>query len=345
MPTENSTQLPSSFAARPFVFTKMETEVASTRYITYRVVGERLASSKASSTRICSSVQRGYHLQHHDSPIVQTPPEERQLIFKIGANLAKIAIGSRLLHQQRFSFGKADARLAIQKATPCRRILLLPLVVSSLLLSVSAAADDKPNILWITSEDNGISWVSCYGGNQCQDTGTSTNWPREGFRYTHCFDNAAVCAPTRSCWITGMYAISNGTQADAKPQRDPARPDQLLSRSAEEGRATTPPIQARRITTSEDVTTRTAGTTKAAREIQYGWRLRKPGQPFFAVVNIGDSHESSAHGDVENTRNDPAKMKLYSYHPDLPVIRKNYAKYADAVENMDREGKGRRSMR
>ena len=67
----------------------------------------------------------------------------------------------------------------------------------------------------------------------------------------------------------------------------------------------------------------------------YGWRSASPGQPFFAVVNIGDSHESRAHGDVENTRKDPAKMKLFSYHPDLPVIRKNYAKYADAVENMD----------
>jgi hypothetical protein len=28
-------------------------------------------------------------------------------------------------------------------------------------------------------------------------------------------------------------------------------------------------------------------------------------------------------------------MSLFSYHPDLPVIRKNYAKYADAVERMD----------
>jgi hypothetical protein len=30
-------------------------------------------------------------------------------------------------------------------------------------------------------------------------------------------------------------------------------------------------------------------------------------------------------------------MKLHAYHPDLPVIRKNYAKYADAVENMDND--------
>ena len=70
-------------------------------------------------------------------------------------------------------------------------------------------------------------------------------------------------------------------------------------------------------------------------KVTYGWKKRAPGQPFFAVVNYGDSHESKAHGDNENTRNDPAKMKLFSYHPDLPEIRKTYAKYADAVENMD----------
>ena len=72
-------------------------------------------------------------------------------------------------------------------------------------------AADRPNILWITSEDNGISWVSCYGGTNAQ-TPAIDQLAKEGFRYTNCYDNAAVCAPTRSCWITGMYAISNGTQ-------------------------------------------------------------------------------------------------------------------------------------
>ena len=28
-------------------------------------------------------------------------------------------------------------------------------------------------------------------------------------------------------------------------------------------------------------------------------------------------------------------MRLFSYHPDLPEIRKTYAKYADAIERMD----------
>lgn len=195
-------------------------------------------------------------------------------------------------------------------------------------------AQDKPNILWITSEDNGVSWVSCYGGTNVQ-TPAIDQLAKEGFRYTHCFDNAAVCAPTRSCWITGMYGISNGTQPMRSRNVIPHDtikyyPD--LLRQA--GYHTSNPgktdynIGGRNDKDCWDF----AG---AKGKSIYGWRQRKPGQPFFAIVNITDSHESRAHGNVEDTKHDPAKMKLFSYHPDLPVVRKNYAKYADAVENMD----------
>ena len=203
--------------------------------------------------------------------------------------------------------------------------------LAALVLCATAAAD-KPNILWITSEDNGISWVSCYGGTNVK-TPTIDTLAADGFRYTHCFDNAAVCAPTRSCWITGMYAISNGTQPmrsrNAIPHDKIAYYPDLLKQA---GYHTSNPGK-----TDYNIGGRADKACwdhKGGRE-KYGWRLRKKGQPFFAVVNIGDSHESRAHGSVDNTRHDPAKMKLWAYHPDLPVIRKNYAKYADAVANMD----------
>ena len=198
--------------------------------------------------------------------------------------------------------------------------------------SPQSAAAAQPNILWITSEDNGISWVSCYGGTNAQ-TPSIDRLATEGFRYTHCFDNAAVCAPTRSCWITGMYAISNGTQ----PMRSrnliphdqiPYYPD--LLRQA--GYHTSNPGK-----TDYNIGGRPdkdCWDYKGGKE-KYGWRMRKPGQPFFAVVNINDSHESRAHGDVSKPGKDPQQMTLFSYHPDLPVIRKNYAKYAAAVERMD----------
>ena len=71
--------------------------------------------------------------------------------------------------------------------------------------------EQKPNALWITSEDNSIEWVGCYGAKNAK-TPHIDQLAKEGFRYLYCFDNGAVCAPTRSSWITGMHAISNGTQ-------------------------------------------------------------------------------------------------------------------------------------
>ncbi len=214
------------------------------------------------------------------------------------------------------------------------RNLLLLTVLSAPLI---AHAEDRPNILWLTSEDNGISWVSCYGGRNCK-TPTIDRLADEGFRYTHCFDNAAVCAPTRSTWITGMYAISNGTQPMRSRNRIPHDvikyyPDLLRAAGYHTSNAskTDYNIGGRPDTACWD--------PRGKKKERYRWRNRKPGQPFFAVVNLGSSHESRAHGNVENTRNDPKKMKLASYHPDLPVIRKNYAKYADAIENMDNDAK------
>jgi len=208
--------------------------------------------------------------------------------------------------------------------------------VTFLLLSVNAAmaAGERPNILWLTSEDNGISWVSCYGGTNCK-TPNIDKLAEEGFRYTRCFDNAAVCAPTRSTWITGMYAISMGTQPMRSRNKIPHDvikyyPDLLRKAGYHTSNWTKTDynIGGRPDKECWDL---------MDKKIRYGWRERKPGQPFFAVVNSTSSHESRAHGDVENTRNDPGKMTLHSYHPDLPVIRKNYAKYADAVENMDND--------
>ena len=213
----------------------------------------------------------------------------------------------------------------------CLAVLRLTLTITISQLG-SFALGERPNILWITSEDNGISWVSCYGGTNAE-TPAIDQLAREGFRYTNCFDNAAVCAPTRSVWITGMYGISNGTQPMRSRNLIPH--DQIkyypdLLREA--GYHTSNPGKTDyNIGGRED---KDCWDYKGGEE-PFGWRLRKTGQPFFAVVNIGDSHESRAHGKLDEIRKDPSKMKLHAYHPDLPVIRKNYAKYAEAVERMD----------
>ena len=192
-----------------------------------------------------------------------------------------------------------------------------------------ARSDDRPNILWITSEDNSIYWVGCYGSQNAK-TPNIDQLAAEGFRYTHCFDNAAVCAPTRSTWITGHYAISLGTQPMrsryAIPHdRIPYYPDQLKKAGyfVGNGGKTDYNIGGR-----DDKDTWTGGGS---------WEKRQADQPFFTIKNIGDSHESRAFPKDTPTESDPATMTLHAYHPDLPEVRQTYARYADAIANMDRK--------
>lgn len=188
---------------------------------------------------------------------------------------------------------------------------------------------DRPNILWITSEDNNISWVGCYGSKNTK-TPNIDQLAKEGFRYLHCFDNAAVCAPTRSTWITGHYAISIGTQPmrsryEIPHDRIPYYPDQLKKAGYFVGNGGKTDFN---IGGRSDKDTWTGGGP---------WEKRAPGQPFFTIKNIGDSHESRAFPKNTPLQNDPARMTLHAYHPDLPDVRQTYARYADAVENMDRK--------
>ena len=44
-----------------------------------------------------------------------------------------------------------------------------------------SVADDRPNILWIVSEDNGARWLGCYG-NPAKPTPTLDKLAAEGFR-------------------------------------------------------------------------------------------------------------------------------------------------------------------
>lgn len=204
-------------------------------------------------------------------------------------------------------------------------------VVLILSFGVADANDGRPNILWITSEDNSVNWVGCYG-NPYAETPIIDQLAADGFQYLHCYANAPVCAPSRSTWITGVLAISNGTfpmrSRYAIPhERIPYYPDllRLAGYFTANGQKTDYNIGGRDDSDCWD------------RHAEVDWQELQSQQPFFQVVNLVSSHESKAHGAVNPTDHDPSRTRLRSYHPDLEDIRKNYAKYHDAVKRMDSE--------
>ena len=67
------------------------------------------------------------------------------------------------------------------------------------------------------------------------------------------------------------------------------------------------------------------------------YKNRTAGAPFFAVFNLETTHESSlfAKAPVEPQRLKPEEIKLPPYVPDLPAMRKDFARYHDRITTMD----------
>ena len=189
-------------------------------------------------------------------------------------------------------------------------------------------AEDKPNILWLTCEDNNVNWVGCYG-NPHADTPNIDKLAREGHQYMHCYANAPVCAPSRSTWITGIHAISMGTHPMRSRYPIPHDkikyyPDLLKAAGYYVGNARK---------TDYNIGGRPDGECWDTAKVD--WATLKKNQPFFMVINNTKSHESRAFGDVTKTTHDPKNVRLAKYHPDIPTIRQNYAHYHDQMKKMD----------
>jgi N-sulfoglucosamine sulfohydrolase len=189
----------------------------------------------------------------------------------------------------------------------------------------------RPNILWLVCEDASVEWFGCYGNTNAR-TPNIDRLARDGFRYTHAYASAPVCAAQRSAWITGMESLSMGTH----PMRSRyAIPHEIISYYPDALR------QAGYFAANHTKTDYNIGGRPDAAcwdsTARRGWEQRRPGQPFFQVINFNESHESKVQGAVTNPRFPPQQVRLAKYHPDELGIRQNYAKFHDAVENMDAE--------
>lgn len=199
---------------------------------------------------------------------------------------------------------------------------------SLLFLHHSLTAAERPNILWLTCEDNNVNWVGCYG-NPHAETPHIDGLAAEGFQYMHCYANAPVCAPSRSTWITGVHALSMGTHPMRSRYPIPHDlihyyPDLLKRAGYYVGNAKK---------TDYNIGGRQDGSAWDTNKVD--WKTLKERQPFFMVINNTKSHESKAFGNVDNTTHNPDNVRLAKYHPDIPEIRKNYAHYHDQMKKMD----------
>ena len=157
-----------------------------------------------------------------------------------------------------------------------------------LLIGSAAMAHQKPNILWVTIEDTSPQFIGCYGNKDAR-TPVIDQLASEGVRFTNAFSTGTVCSPSRSCIITGVKTYKTGTGNHRSNYPIPEFIKGFPYYLQQAGYYTTN-------NSKTDYNVANAGkfTKEAWNESsgKAGWEDRKPGQPFFAVFNFTDSHQS-----------------------------------------------------
>jgi arylsulfatase A-like enzyme len=82
-------------------------------------------------------------------------------------------------------------------------------LLASLVGITSQAADERPNILFIMSDDHGYQALSCYG-SRVNQTPNLDRIAQEGMRFDRCYVTNSICGPCRAVILTGKYSHLNG---------------------------------------------------------------------------------------------------------------------------------------
>jgi len=193
---------------------------------------------------------------------------------------------------------------------------------------VWAQSQDRPNILWITSEDNGPA-LGCYG-DTFADTPNIDSIAAKGMIYERAWSTAPVCAPARTTIITGVYPPSMGAQHMRSQVAMPSFMKMYPQFLRENGYYCTN-------NSKEDYNLGKPGQVWDDSSRKGHWRNRKAAQPFFAIFNFTTTHESQIRKRPHKQVHDPAKVRVPAYHPDTPEVRQDWAQYYDKMTEMDRQ--------
>ena len=212
------------------------------------------------------------------------------------------------------------------------------MMLALLLLSPAADAPKRPNILWLTCEDISCN-LGCYGDRDAV-TPRLDAFARQGTLYANAFSIAGVCAPSRSCLITGIYPSTLGSQYMRCKAELPKGITTFTVPLRKAGYYCTNNVK-----TDYNFTAPKEAWDDSSRKAHY--RGRGKGQPFFAVFNNVVTHESRIRTPeaafkrdtarlAPGQRHDPAKVAVPPYHPDVPAVRRDWARYHDLITAMDK---------
>lgn len=221
------------------------------------------------------------------------------------------------------------------------KILFLLLIAGAKLF-----AQPKPNILWITIEDTSPQFVGCYGNKDAR-TPVIDRLASEGVRFTNAFSTGTVCSPSRTSIITGVktYETGTGNHRSKYPVPDFIKGFSYYLRK-----------QGYYTSNNKKTDYNVANEKKFISECwnessgNAGWWGRKTGQPFFAVFNFMDSHQSRTMTQpykwyldnvidklTECERIKDNEFEMPPFYKDTPGMRKQFARVYNSLKLTDKE--------
>lgn len=206
---------------------------------------------------------------------------------------------------------------------------------------------ERPNIVWIVTEDMSPQHLGSYGGTGGK-TPVLDAFAKESVRFTNLFSTAGVCAPSRASIITGAYQTAIGAQhmrtlavsavaSDAYPLGFKA-----YSAMLPEGMKGFPEylrMAGYYVTNNakQDYQFVAPGTLWDESSRKGHWRNRPDkNQPFFSVFNIEVTHESQVWARANQPLLvDPSDVTIPPYYPDDSISRAVMARFISNVMTMD----------
>jgi arylsulfatase A-like enzyme len=203
---------------------------------------------------------------------------------------------------------------------------------------------NKPNILWVVIEDTSPQFIGCYG-NKNASTPNIDKLASNGIRFSSAFSTGSVCSPSRTCIITGVktYKTGTGNHRSAYPIPDYIKGFPYFLQK--EGYYTTNNNKTDYNVANPDDFIKEAWNESSSKA---GWWNRKPGQPFFAVFNFIDSHQSRTMTESysyysknvidelpEKDRIGENDFEMPPFYKDSPEMRKQMARVYNSIKLTD----------
>lgn len=200
--------------------------------------------------------------------------------------------------------------------------------------SSTSQLEEKPNFVWIISEDNSKHYLELFDPNGIA-TPNIEQMAKNGILFTRAFSNAPVCSVARSTLISSCYGPRTGAQFHRKSQVVPM-PDGVEMFPAylrKAGYYTTN-------NNKEDYNyMKGEGVWDESSKTAH-WSGREEGQPFFHKESHPVSHESRLHFKKElmdsyRPVTDPESVHVFPNHPDTELFRFTGAYYRDKILAVD----------